>query len=90
NGQAKSEIIRGGAFGENVVLLTGAQSSTIRAKGNAEAYGMSGASARKLFVLQHQQKHKASSGAVNDAVSSGSCWLLQKLTPYQIQRLFDA
>ncbi|CAE7701266.1 for [Symbiodinium microadriaticum] len=89
NGETKSEITKGAAFGENVILMSGAQDATIQAKGEVEVYGMHGARSRALLAEQYQRERGQASSAVNEALSCDSCWLLRKLTPYQMQCLFD-
>jgi len=89
NGETKSEITKGAAFGENVILMSGAQDATIQAKGEVEVYGMHGVRSRALLAEQYQRERGQASSAVNEALSCDSCWLLRKLTPYQMQCLFD-
>eukprot|EP00930_Biecheleria_cincta_P046677 TRINITY_DN3221_c0_g1_i4.p1 TRINITY_DN3221_c0_g1~~TRINITY_DN3221_c0_g1_i4.p1 ORF type:complete len:1818 (-),score=378.96 TRINITY_DN3221_c0_g1_i4:321-5774(-) len=89
NDQAKSEIGRGAAFGENVILMSGAQNSNIRCKGEVELYGMNGTEVRNLLKQQYQTERGETSSAINQVLSSGSCPLLRKLTPYQTQCLYD-
>ncbi|CAJ1349953.1 unnamed protein product [Effrenium voratum] len=89
NGEVKSEISQGAAFGENVILMSGAQDTTVQAKGEVEVYGLSGLRTRALLAEQYQRERGQASSAVNEALSSESCWLLRKLTPYQMQCLFD-
>lgn len=89
NGEVKSEISQGAAFGENVILMSGGQDTTVQAKGEVEVYGLSGLRTRALLAEQYQRERGQTSSAVNEALSSESCWLLRKLTPYQMQCLFD-
>ncbi|CAE7366380.1 PRKG1 [Symbiodinium natans] len=69
NGETKSEITTGAAFGENVILMSGAQDATIQAKGEVEIYGMHGAKTRALFAEQYQRERGQASSAVNEALS---------------------
>lgn len=89
NGEVKSEISQGAAFGENVILMSGGQDTTVQARGDVEVYGLSGLQTRALLAEQYQRERGQTSSAVNEALSSESCWLLRKLTPYQMQCLFD-
>ncbi|CAL1153513.1 unnamed protein product, partial [Cladocopium goreaui] len=77
------------AFGENVILMSGGQDTTVQARGDVEVYGLSGLQTRALLAEQYQRERGQTSSAVNEALSSESCWLLRKLTPYQMQCLFD-
>ncbi|CAK9037175.1 unnamed protein product [Durusdinium trenchii] len=79
----------GAAFGENVILMSGGQDTTVQAKGEVEVYGLSGLRTRSLLAEQYQRERGQASSAVNEALSCESCWLLRKLTPYQMQCLFD-
>eukprot|EP00913_Durusdinium_trenchii_P029607 g27751.t1 len=54
-----------------------------------EVYGLSGLRTRSLLAEQYQRERGQASSAVNEALSCESCWLLRKLTPYQMQCLFD-
>eukprot|EP00929_Paragymnodinium_shiwhaense_P119598 TRINITY_DN91501_c0_g1_i1.p1 TRINITY_DN91501_c0_g1~~TRINITY_DN91501_c0_g1_i1.p1 ORF type:complete len:2121 (+),score=667.37 TRINITY_DN91501_c0_g1_i1:86-6448(+) len=90
NGENKCEITPGQAFGESVILLSGAQSATVRATGsNCRAYGMRGITVRKILQQQYEEEHKEVVEAVNDTLNSEQCGLLHKLTPYQVQSLYD-
>lgn len=89
NGVEKSEITEGAAFGENVILLSGAETVTVRATCDAKAYGLRGVAVRQLMAKQYLQEHKEVSSAVNEILRSGSCWLLEQLTPFQTQCLYD-
>ncbi|CAK9038103.1 cGMP-dependent protein kinase (PbPKG) [Durusdinium trenchii] len=74
----------GAAFGENVILMSGGQDTTVQAKGEVEVYGLSGLRTRSLLAEQYQRERGQASSAVNEALSCESCWLLRKLTPYQV------
>lgn len=89
DGNIVAEIVVGMAFGESVILLSGAQNATVRAKGPAKVYGMSGWDVRKVLRKKYKEGNKPIIDAINDVLNSGLVTLLQGLTPYQSDRLYE-
>jgi len=88
DGELRNQIKKGAAFGESVVLMSGAQRATVRAQGTALVYGMRGMDVRSLMQKQYREKNKEVIQAVDEVLASGGK-LFAKLTPYQVQCLYD-
>uniref|UniRef100_A0A7S0A147 cGMP-dependent protein kinase n=1 Tax=Pyrodinium bahamense TaxID=73915 RepID=A0A7S0A147_9DINO len=89
DGAMRNEITQGAAFGESVILLSGAQNATVRSKGSSRVYGVTGHAIRRTLRNRYQKDRKRASKLINDLLGAGQCTLLHNLSPYQTQCLFD-
>merc|ERR1719162_300337 len=64
DGEIKAEISQGQAFGESVILLSGAQTASVVAKGRTRAYGMKGKAVRKVLEEDYNDHHRDIADAV--------------------------
>merc|ERR1719383_93489 len=88
-GDVRAQIHSGMGFGESVFLESGVRRATVRAKGRAQAFGMRGHMVRKVLKRRHWQKHGEVVAPISEILSSDDCVLLRRLTPFQVQKLYD-
>eukprot|EP00928_Gymnodinium_smaydae_P002086 TRINITY_DN10732_c0_g3_i1.p1 TRINITY_DN10732_c0_g3~~TRINITY_DN10732_c0_g3_i1.p1 ORF type:complete len:1882 (+),score=531.56 TRINITY_DN10732_c0_g3_i1:135-5648(+) len=90
DGKEVVELGPGRHFGESALLLFGERSATVKARGpSSMCYAIEGTLVRDMLRDQYEEKYAALTQAVDEVLSCADIEMLQTLSSYQLQSLYD-
>jgi len=89
DGREVARLLPGESFGESVLLLFGERTCTVLAEGAAKAYGIEGSVVRDILRQQFERHRQVVFQALDEVLETNKCALLTRLSPYQLQSLYE-